>query len=182
MVMRSTPASLSNPTLQVISSSVSPTPTIRDDLVRMSGRNALACTEDFQRLVERCTCVSDRCIKPGTHSTLCANTASGLLFNKCLSATWSPARSEQRSSSVTLWCMCVNGINALFVMVSSAIGQVVSVDHRDDGMTQVHRRYGLSEVRRLLRVKRRGSLDGTNGTKTASSGAFLASDHECCIA
>ena len=71
-----------------------------------------------------------------------------------------------------------HGFNALLVVVRTAVGKVVAIDHRDDGVPQVHRRHRLCKVRRLLRVKRWWALDGPNRTKSTTSGAFLPSDHE----
>ena len=75
-----------------------------------------------------------------------------------------------------------DGVDALLVVVGPAVGKVVAVDHRDDGVAEVHRRHGLSEVIRFLRVKGWWALDGAHGAKSAASGAFLASDHEGRIA
>ena len=75
-----------------------------------------------------------------------------------------------------------DGVDALLIVVGPAVGKVVAVDYRDDGMAQVHRRHGLGKVGRLFRVKGRGALDGAHSAKSATPGAFLASDHEGRIA
>ena len=45
-------------------------------------------------------------------------------------------------------------------------------------MSKAHGGHGLGEVRRLLWVEGRGSLDGPHGAKSTASGALLAGDHE----
>ena len=73
-------------------------------------------------------------------------------------------------------------IDALLVVVSAAVGEVITIHNGDDRMTQVHRGHGLSEVLRFFRVEGRRALDGPDGTKATASRAFLAGDHERCIA
>lgn len=71
-----------------------------------------------------------------------------------------------------------DGIDALFVVVCSAVREVVSIDHRDHGMTEVHRSHGFGEVLRFIGVKRWRAFDGANGTKPAAPCALLTCDHE----
>ena len=63
-------------------------------------------------------------------------------------------------------------------MVSPTVGKVISVHDGDDGVAQLHRGHGLSEVLWFLWVKRWRAFYGANGTKSTSTGALLACDHE----
>ena len=79
------------------------------------------------------------------------------------------------------WAGVRHRIDALFVVVGTAVGEVITIHHGDNRMTQVHRGYGLSEVLRFFRVEGRRPLDGPDSTKATASCAFLAGDHERCI-
>jgi hypothetical protein len=71
-----------------------------------------------------------------------------------------------------------NGLNALFVVVCTAVGKVVSIYYGDDGMSEIHGGNSLSEMLRFFCVKGWRAFDGAYGAKAAPSGAFLSSDHE----
>ena len=75
----------------------------------------------------------------------------------------------------------IDRLNTLLVVVCSTVGQVVSVDHCDDGVTQIHRFHSIGQVFWLIEVKGRRRFDGANRTESAPSGAFLACDHKGCI-
>ena len=101
-VSMSTSASRSCRIASVTSSSVSPRPTMMLLLVHRSGRNCFRAPQalaSFARTTpaDRAPARSSR----GTHSTLCANTASGMPSSKCRSAASSPAKSLDSSSIVT---------------------------------------------------------------------------------
>jgi hypothetical protein len=76
------------------------------------------------------------------------------------------------------WRGVGDGLNAPFVMVGATVREVVSVDDRDDGVSQVHRTHSLRKVIRFFGVQRRWPLDGSNGAKPTTPGAFLPGDHE----
>ena len=72
----------------------------------------------------------------------------------------------------------MNGVDPAFVVVCATVREVVPVHHGDDRMPKSHGGDGLRKMFGFLVVKGWGSFDGAHRTKTATSGAFLAGDHE----
>jgi hypothetical protein len=91
--------------------------------------------------------------------------------------------SEVRTKKLegNFWAFSVDSFNAGFVVVGSAIAQIISIDDGDYSMPEVHRSHCFCEVVRFLWVEGWWAFDGPHGTKAASTGAFLSSDHERCI-
>lgn len=68
--------------------------------------------------------------------------------------------------------------DALFVMVGATVSKVVPVYDGDHSMSKVHRFDSVGEIGRLLGVQRWWSFDGTNGTESTASRAFLTCNHK----
>ncbi len=77
-----------------------------------------------------------------------------------------------------MWLALVDCLDALLVVVGSAVGKIISVDNGNHCMSQVHRFDRISEVGGFIGIQRRWCFDGTNRTETTSSGALLSCNHE----
>ena len=114
----------------------------------------------------------------GTHSTLCANTASGMPSSKCCSAASSPAKIARQQFDRHVRQPIVHRLDASLVVIGPAVGQVVAIDDRDHDVREPHSLDRRGQLLRLARIGRLRIAERLDAAKPAAARAFFAGDHE----
>ena len=112
----------------MISSLLSPTPTISDVFVMMSGLIFFACFKIRRDCSKDALGSLTFLSSLGTHSTLCAKTERGLFSRSNLRASKSPLNLN-RVVQESDWLSFVNFVYTFTVMSSSTIRQIITINY-----------------------------------------------------